>query len=195
MVSEPGGLTEFLDLAAELGISTPTFGLMQFDAVVSWCSPVEPVLKARVLSALISTEPDAETIIACANAIAALDSWRELVLDLLAATAPGAVPIGILREVLRLRGTEHPLAAMAEAPQTVVAVYDAIHRPEGLLVSADYALPNVSEWLLLAAADPIAQIAAATSVRQPEGLLLVGPDAPWVERERAVCPAFFLLAA
>lgn len=188
-------VTEFLDLIDLTCLPAPAFGMRHLDDVLSWCGPVSPLLNARLLSALVSAEPDAGTIAACADAIAALDGWRALMLDLLAAADPGATAVAILHKVLRARGITHPLAAMAEPPKIVTVINDALNRPDGLLVSVDHRLPAASAWLLLAVTDPIGQSASAVGIARSEGLLLAASDAPWFERDRAVCPAFFLLAA
>ena len=188
-------LTDVQELIVRLGRPAPTFGMAQLRDVQSWCGEVDLVVRARILSALVSADPEGEVVADCAAAIAALDQWRTLVLELLAAAHPGPAAIRVLREVLRAREIAHPLAEMAGPPAEAVAVHDALKQPEGLLVGPAHALPDASEWLLLATADPIGDSATAIGVRRGEGLLLTGLDAPWLEPDRAVCPAFFLLPA
>ena len=194
MAPEQHILNEFADLLDRVGTPAPTFGMPELHDVCSWIGPIEPLLYARLLSALISADPRPETITACASAVAAVDRWQELVLDLLAAAAPGAPAIGVLREVLQAREVPHPLAAMDQAPRIVTMVPDAVSQPEGLFVSTQHRLTCGSQWLLLATADPIGQIATAFSIEQSEGVLLTGLPVGWCAPDQVVCPAFFLLS-
>ena len=86
------------------------FGLLQIRQVEQRTGPLEGLLRARALSALIDVQASDDLLCECADSIAACPQWEILLRELLAYAEIAPPTLDVLRLVLMARMPAHPLA-------------------------------------------------------------------------------------
>ena len=159
-----------------------------------WSGPIEGPLRARALSALIDEKSSVELIAACANSIAAISQWQELLGELLLTSEISPSVMDIASRVLRQRMPNHPLAALSTAPSHAGAVYDAIGDGESVRFRMDAQPASNQQWIFFDLEDVVGHF-ATVEVHDAGGEVKV-PFAQlnWLDPRRTACSAFVVVA-
>lgn len=183
-------------LRDRFGRSGHQFALDDLQDVLRWVGGVGDVLRARILSALIAPNSKEEVVSSCAQAIAACDSWRNLLIELFNAAEMSNSVMEVGRQVLAIHDREHPLANLSAPLGAAIAVYNALRQGDSLSIR-DFRNPEGQErWLLLGLENPMDQWVLAKILPSAEFdlTMLIIDDASWLKSGQIACPAFAAVA-
>ena len=170
------------------------FGLLQIRQVEQRTGPLEGLLRARALSALIDVQASDDLLCECADSIAACPQWEILLRELLAYAEIAPPTLDVLRLVLMARMPAHPLALRKKPFAFAFAVHDAWADEEfASFYRADRALVSDS-CLVFDPANILDHISSIEAAPQKDTISLPLAAMHWITARKSACPTFAIAA-